>query len=311
MATLATTTTLLQLFAEPTRLRLLALLGRQELTVGELTAAVEVAQSRASTHLGKLREAGIVRDRRVGASTYYALDERSMSPDARTIWSQIARRIEDGVLRADRARAEQIVEARARAWPEGVAGQMERYYSPGRTWESLARGLVGLVRLGDVLDGGSGDGTVAELLAPWARTITCLDVSETMLAAARTRLARFDNVRTELGDVQHMPAAARSFDQVLMLHVLAHTRAPARAIAEAARVLRPGGDLVLLTVDRHAHAAVGRAYGHVQPGFRPARVRRLLRQAGLSVHTCAVTSRDRRPPHFGVVTAFARKGGPS
>jgi ArsR family transcriptional regulator len=230
-----------------------------------------------------------------------------MPPEARRVWSFLESEVDDAVLQADQVRAQALLRARQRAWPDAIAGQMERHYSPGRTWEALARAFVGLMRLGDVLDAGSGDGTIAQLIASRARSVTCLDVSAKMLAAARTRLAGFANVRFARGDVHAIPAAPASFDQVLLFNVLTFAEHPARALAEAARVLRRGGELVLVTLDAHRHAETAAAYGHVQPGFKPAALRRILAAAGLQVERCEVTSRERREPHFNVVTAFARK----
>src|SRR5207244_7858172 len=113
-----------------------------------------------STHLGKLREAGVLRDRRSGPSTVYSLNDGSMPAEARRVWALLEGEVADAVLEADGARADALVRARecAGAWPDAVAGQMERHYSPGRTWEATARAFLGLIELGDVLDAGSGAG---------------------------------------------------------------------------------------------------------------------------------------------------------
>lgn len=308
MATLDDTLGLLHLFGDPTRVRLVALLARHALTVAELTSILELPQSRVSTHLGKLREAGVLRDRRDGSSTVYAVNEGGIPAGARRVWSLIEEEADDAVLEADRSRADALVQARERGsgWPDAVAGQMERHYSPGRTWEATARAFLGLIRLGDLLDAGSGDGTIAQLLAPRARSVTCLDRSEKMLAAARARLAGLP-VRFVRGDLHAMPAADASFDQVLLFNVLTHAAAPPRVLAEAVRVLRPGGTLALVTLDAHPHGDLTAAYGHVHPGFPAAGLRRMLTRAGLSVERCEVTSRERRAPNLNVITAFAAK----
>jgi ArsR family transcriptional regulator len=309
MNSLGATVDLLQLIGEPTRVRLMALLAAHELTVAEIVAVTQLAQSSVSTHLGKLREAGLVRDRKAGVSTYYALNEGAMPASARKLWELLRGDVRDALLEADRERAEKVLRARERAaaWPDAVAGEMERHWSPGRTWESLARALVGLVRLGDVLDIGSGDGTVAQLLAPRARSWTCLDRSERVLGAARERLARAKNVRFVVGDAKELPARDGTFDTALMLHVLTQLETPARALAEASRVLRPGGTLVTVALDAHDHADTTAAYGDVHPGFTPSALRRMLGRAGFEIDTCDVTSRDARPPCFRVVTALATK----
>ena len=307
MADLGSTSNLLGLLAEPSRVRLLALLAEHELTVNELTSITELGQSRVSTHLGKLREAGLVRDHRVGGSTFYRLANGEMPAEARKLWTLVADGLDDDQLAADRQRCSALLRARRAAarWPESVAGEMERHYSPGRTWEALAGGLIGLLRLGDVLDAGAGDGATAQLIAPRARSITCVDVSEKRVDAARVRLAGFPNARAEVADVHDLPFEDARFDQVLLLNVLPFLRAPARALGEAARVLRHGGTLALVTLAEHGHLDVTSAYGHKHAGFSPAAVRRMLQKTGLAVETCDVTSRERRAPYFQVITAFA------
>jgi ArsR family transcriptional regulator len=309
MANLAAAVDVLQLIGEPTRVRLLALLAQHELTVAEIVAVTSLAQSSVSTHLGKLREAGLVRDRKAGPSTFYALSGGAMPPSARKVWDLVRGEVRDTLLEDDCDRAEKVVRARDRAagWPDAVAGEMDRHWSPGRTWESLGRALVGLVRLGDVIDIGAGDGSVAQLLAPRSHSWTCVDRNDRVLGAARNRLARAKNVRFVPGDAHELPVKEASFDAALMLHVLTQLEAPPRACAEVARVLRPGGVLVTVTLDAHDHAATTAAYGDVHAGFAPAAVRRMLGRSGLQVETCEVTSRDARPPCFRVVTAFATK----
>lgn len=310
MISLDATRDLLHLLGDPTRVRLVRLLGHQELAVAEITAITGLAQSRVSTHLAKLKEGGVLRDRRNGTSTVYAVnDQGAMPPETRAVWALVDRELADPILAGDRVRCDALVRARRRrgAWPDSLAGEMERHYSPGRTWEATARAFVGLVRLGDVLDAGCGDGTIAQLLAPRARSFTCLDVSARLLEAARVRLAASPNVRVARGDVAALPAAAGSFDQVLLLNVLTHVPAPARALGEAARVLRRGGSLVLVTLEAHRHAPLAATYGHVHAGFKPAYLRSMLTRAGLEIDRCEVTSRERREPHFGVLTVFAHK----
>jgi ArsR family transcriptional regulator len=184
---------------------------------------------------------------------------------------------------------------------------MERHYSPGRTWEATARGLLAFVQLGDVLDVGSGDGAVAQLLAPRARSICCVDRSERVVDAARARMAGLGNVRSCVADMHALPFTDAAFDQVLHLNTLTYSDRPRLALAEAARVLRPGGTLTVVTLAEHRQAEVTAAYGHCQSGFAPERLRGWLLDSGLAVQSCSITSRERRPPHFEVVTAEATR----
>jgi ubiquinone/menaquinone biosynthesis C-methylase UbiE len=132
-----------------------------------------------------------------------------------------------------------------------------------------------------------------------------LDRSPRVIEAARVRLASLPNVHLKVGDMHQLPFADRSYDQVLQLNSLTYARSPEQALAQSARVLRPGGTLVVVTLNRHRHLELTAGYGHLHPGFTPTRLRALLRAAGLSVSRCGVTSRERRKPYFEVVTAFA------
>jgi ArsR family transcriptional regulator len=308
MTSLDASVGLLGLLADPTRLRLLALLGDEELSVAELVSITELAQSRVSSHLGRLREAGLLRMRPEGASTFYALND-AMPGEGRKLWELVRSRLSDRVLESDNERRNVVVKARAGegSWLDSVAGEMERHYSPGRTWEALAHGFLGLTELGDVLDVGSGDGFVAGLLVQRARTVTCLDRGERMIDAAKARLRRFSNVAFELGDMHELPFADASFDQVLLFNVLQYSRDPSRALSEAARVTRKAGALAVLTLNAHAHDAVTAPYGHVQQGFEPRGLRRMLTRAGLTVQHCDVAARERRSPHFEIIAAYATK----
>jgi SAM-dependent methyltransferase len=299
---------LLQTFADPTRVRLLGLLAdEQELTVAELTSITALPQSRVSTHLGRLKESGLLRDRRVGASTFYALSGGAMPARARELWDLVRGSLGDRVLDGDRRRRDELLRSRAGVWVDSVAGETERHYSPGRTWDATVRGVLGLVELGDVLDVGSGDGAVAELFVPRARRVTLLDSSERALESARARLRGRENVAFVRGDMRSLPFADASFDQVLLLNVLAYSEEPHVAIAEAGRVLRPGGRLSLVTLAEHEHGAVSRSYGHKNPGFLPSSLRDLVRAAHLEVESSEITSRERRAPHFESVSVCAKK----
>ena len=128
-----------------------------------------------------------------------------------------------------------------------------------------------------------------------------------MLEAAARRLAEHDNVRLERGDLHELPFADASFDTVMLFNVLTYARRPARVLAEAARVLRPGGHVAIVTLAAHDHHDVTGGFGHLVPGFDPATLRGWLEAAGLAVDRCEVTSRERRQPHFHVISAFAEK----
>src|SRR5687768_12363892 len=173
---LAATVETLSLFGDESRIRLCALLSDRELCVSDLVRVTGISQSRVSTHLGRLREAGFVRDRRQGQQSFYGLSLAALPETARAVLDQAAR-ASDPTLEGDQARLAELEAERARGAPE-FADDIERYYSPGRTWQSLAAALAALLDLGDVLDVGSGDGSAASSLVPYCRSLTCIDKNE-------------------------------------------------------------------------------------------------------------------------------------
>jgi ArsR family transcriptional regulator len=299
-------TQLCSLLADASRMRLLLLLERHELSVAELTEVTGLAQSRVSTHLARLKRAGLVQDKRSGNAALYSIV--ATSGEAGALWSLLRERLDDTQLRLDRERAAQVIAARkhGQTWAESVAGRMELHYSPGRTWEATARALIGLLELGDVVDIACGDGVLSELIAERARRVTCVDISATVIAAARKRLARLANVDFCEADMHALPLASAAYDHVFLMHALAYTREPQKAIKEAARLLRPGGRLIVAALAEHGHAETMRAYDHLNLGIAPEKLRKLMLACGLAVDSCRVSSREARPPYFEVITAIAR-----
>ncbi len=295
----------LNLLGDESRIRLCALLRERELCVTDLVRVTGISQSRVSTHLGRLREAGFVRDRRQGQQSFYALALESLPQTARDVLDQAARST-DPTLEGDQQRLLELEAERRGTAPE-FGDDIERYYSPGRSWQSLAVGLAGLLELGDVLDVGSGDGAAASSLAPYCRSLTCIDASPKMIEAARDRLARYRHVTAQVADAHALPFADGSFDSALLFHTLTYAEDPAKALRECARVLRPAGRLVLLCLDEHRQHEVTARYGERHPGFSPAAVRELLARAGLTVRTAEVACREARKPHLQVVLAIAEK----
>ena len=299
----------LKVLADATRVRLLTLLEGEELTVAELSAITRLAQPRVSTHLARLKEAGLVRDRRSGVSAYYRFDEATIDPAQRSLWQTLRIGSDDPLLRQDAERVAGVLAMRAadRNWADSVAGDMERHYSPGRTWEALARSALPLLETGDVLDIASGDGVLAELLAPHAHRYVCIDASARVVAAAAERLRRYRNVEVREADMHALPFADASFDLVVLMHALTYAAKPPQAVAEAARVLRPGGRLLLSSLARHEHQTVVAAYGHANLGFTDRELKRFVEKSGLSLQSTETVTREKRPPHFEVVSLIARK----
>ncbi len=309
MLDLADSTQLMRLLAEPTRLRLLLLLQTESLTVAEMTTVTRLAQSRVSSHLARLREAELVHDEARGNTNLYSVDPIRWPNGVRRFWRFLTESIDDSQLGRDREAAREIVGRRGRAggWAASVAGRMERQYSPGRTWEALARSFAERLRLGQTLDIASGDGVLAELVAHRAAHISCVDSSQAVIEAARKRLADHANVEFRVADMHALPFDDATFDDVFILHALPYSNRPNIAVGEAARVLNPGGQITLATIARHDNHATVAAYDHVNTGFDPADVDALLSEAGLVTETAEIRAQEARPPYFRLVTASARK----
>ncbi|WP_438039841.1 ArsR/SmtB family transcription factor [Sorangium sp. So ce128] len=299
----------LNLLGDESRIRLCVLLRERELRVTDLVRVTGIAQSRVSTHLGRLREAGFVRDRRQGPQSFYALAVDTLPGTAKALLDE-ATKSPDPTLEGDQRRLLELDAERRGGLPESFAGEMERHYSPGRTWQSLAVGIAALLRLGDVLDVGSGDGAAASALAPYCRSLTCIDSSSRMIEAARERFSTQPHVRVQVADVQALPFGDASFDSVLVFHTLTYAEDPPRALEECARVLRPGGRVVILSLDAHQQREITVPYGERHPGFSPSDIRAMLTRVKLDVAASEVACRETKKPHFQVVLAIADKPTP-
>ena len=297
----------MRLLADASRVRLLALLADEELTVAELSTILRLKQPRVSTHLAKLKEAGLVVDRRAGVAAYYRAGIEDWPAPTRALWQGLHASTRDALLAEDRERRSAVLAARMAGanWADSVAGDMERHYSPGRSWETTMRACLGLLALSDVLDVASGDGALAQLLAPRARTLTCVDLSERVVDAARARLAGLPQVRVLQGDMHALPLVDATIDLVLLMQALPYSDRPTEVLAEAARVLRPGGRLLLTCLDRHEHRSVVAPFGHRNLGFTADELRAALSGAGFT--DVAITSGgvEARPPHFASWVATA------
>jgi ArsR family transcriptional regulator len=313
--------TVLRALTDPTRVRLLCALEDEELTVAELQRVLDMPQSRVSTHLGRLREAGLALDRTDGPHRYYRLQGQNgqngksghaPASVAPRLWQTLKDSLaDDAQLERDRQRRDQVVAARRGAgvtWVDRVAGSLDRHYSPGRTWEALARALTLVADLGDVADLGAGDGAIAELLASSARRIVGIDSNQRMVEAGQERLKRGQLSHVELirGDMHQTPLPSASWDFVLVQQSLQYAADPAAVFREAARLLRPGGRALVVTLAAHKNEEARTIYGHVHLGFRPAQLQKWARAAGLEVVSVASAGRERRPPQFEALAALFR-----
>jgi len=240
---------------------------------------------------------------------YYRMAGNIKDNSLAALWELLRTNTSDPLIKQDVERIEQVLHERSggASWADSVAGDMERHYSPGRTLEATTRAIVQLLDLGDVLDVASGDGVLAELLAPRSRSIKCLDISQRVVDAGKKRLQSFTNVSFELGDMHELSVADESFDMLLLMHALTYTKQPDKVFSEAARVLRPGGRLLAVTLHKHQHKNSVAAYNHVNLGFTESQLRKLCNKAGLEPLNIQLSAVEKRTPNFEVLTLFAGK----
>lgn len=305
MIGLATTSRLLKALADDSRLRILHLLSHEELSGTDLMEILNMGQSRVSTHLTLLKEVGLVTDRRAGRRAYF-----SLAPGPRSqVWEQVlAENANTPELQADLAGLEALRERRRaakRAYFDRVAASFGEQLLPGRTWEGLARALLRLAPRARYADLGIGDGLLTLMLSEVAEVVTAVDLSPEMLSqlAARARAKGIANVETVEGDIEDLPLPSRSHDVVVLSQALHHAREPAQALAEAARILVPGGRVLVLDLLAHSEDWVRERLEHVHLGFTESQLSELLERAGFAQVGVERAARDPQPPHFMTLVA--------
>ena len=273
---------------EPTRLRLLALCAHAELSVSELVHALGQSQPRVSRHLKLLVEAGLLERHREGVSVFYRVAEDGDSgPLARALVGLLP--ATDPELARDLARLGQVRARRAEAaaaYFEAVAPEwdrLRRLHVPEVEVEARLRAIVGEAPIGTLLDVGTGTGRVLELFADQVERGLGIDSSAAMLRVARARLERPElrHLQVRMGDMYALPVDEGSADLAILHLVLHYAEAPADAVAEAARALRPGGRLVLVDFAAHDQTRLLDEHRHRWPGFDADALQGALDRAGL------------------------------
>jgi ArsR family transcriptional regulator len=303
----------LRLLADPSRLRILLLVEREELSVAELQEILGMGQSRISTHLAQLKQAGLLEDRRNGKSILYRLKHGVQSNG----FSEML-----GVLRqaaAEIPEAEQDSEAlrlalrrrqdKMRSYFDELAGKFGRNYVPGRSWQGLAETLLTLMPPMVIADLGAGEGTFSQLLARRSKKVIAIDNSEKMVEYGR-ELARkhgVKNLEYRKGDLEEVPIRDATVDLAFFSQALHHAQHPERAVAEAMRILKPGGRIVVLDLLRHSYEEARELYADLWLGFTEVEVTRFLRQAGFKNIETSIVHSEEDAPHFETLLAVGDK----
>jgi SAM-dependent methyltransferase len=298
---------LYRLLGDEARLRMLRVLSQERLNVTELTAVLGLAQSGVSRHLGLLRKAGLVQEAREGGFTYYTAGATSGHAD---VWALLERHFDEGAadpaVKADDARLREVQRARKERF--ATHGTEFGQLVPGRSWAAWGRALGLLLPPWRVADVGCGEGYLTVETARWASHVVAIDRSPEVLDRARALAARrgVTNVSWEVGEIERVPLADASVDLVLLSQALHHADDPARALAEAARVVVPGGRILILDLRRHDQAWVRERLDDRHLGFDDRELSDLLAAAGFTdLRTATGASLADGP--FAVVVATGRK----
>lgn len=307
---------ILRVVADPNRLRILLLLKGEEVSVAELQEILTMGQSTISTHLSQLKQAGLVEDRRIGKSNLYRLV--GPGPASGRLLDEILANAEKETPEAaqDQAARRRVIGKRQdkmRAFFDSVAGRLGRDHVPGKSWKSIAEALLRLMPRLVIADLGTGEGGFALLLSPRAVQVIAVDSSAKMIEVGREQALRsgIKNVEFRLGDMEEAPIGDREVDLVFFSQSLHHALHPERALAEAARILVPGGRVVILDLVKHRFEEARELYADEWLGFSEAELEAMLEKAGFTNVLTSVVDKEAEPPQFQTLLAMGTKAGRS
>ena len=296
----------LRVLADVSRLRLLLLLEREELSVAELQEILAMGQSRISTHLAQLKQAGLVEDRKQGKNSLYRLKDRD--------WVDLLLAASKEVPEAaDDAKALQLVlekrRDKVRSYFDELAGKFGRQHVPGQSWKGLAETLLQLMPPMVIADLGAGEGTFSQLLAQRAKRVIAVDNSAKMVEfgahlAGENGLA---NLEYRLGDLEAPPIDEGSIDLAFFSQSLHHALHPEQAVAAAHRLLRCGGRIVILDLKKHGFEQARELYADAWLGFSEVELRGFLEKAGFGEVQSWIVDHERQAPAFETILALGTK----
>ncbi len=299
---------LLSALADPTRLRILAALRENELSVAELQEVLGIGQSRISNHLAQLKSVGLLRDRREGQKAYY---RRAEMP--REIWSLAEGAAgELGTQGRDEEALRRVLgqrQEKSKRYFDAVAGRLGKKYCPGRSWEAVGRLLLALAPRQVYADLGAGEGLISQLLAARAKKVIAVDHSPRMVEVGRDLAKRsgLKNLEYRLGDMENPPIRAGAVDVAILSQALHHAVHPPRVLEAAWKILRPGGTLLILDLVEHTFEAAREMYADVWLGFSPAELARLMREAKFEGVSVEVVAKEKEGPGFQTLLAAGNK----
>jgi len=302
----------LRALSDPTRLRIVALLEKDELSVNELQEITRMGQSRISTHLGLLQDAGLLQSRREGKRTFYKLNATTNGVAREFIQLAIRGAKELTEHSSDQINLKRILTRRreqAELYFNQIAGRFDRVYGPGRSWQAFGHLLLRILPPLVVADLGSGEGLLSELLARRCKRVIAVDNSEKIVAfgAAKAKKNNLKNLEFRLGDLEKPPIDSESVDLVILSQALHHAAEPAKAISSAHKLLKPGGQIMVLDLLKHSFDRAHELYGDRWLGFAESDLNLWLEAAGFKKIEMSVVAREEQPPHFETLLASAQK----
>ena len=293
-------------------MRVLVLLAKEELSVAELQEILDMGQSRISSHLSLLRKGELVQDRREGKKTFYALNP-GFEQENKALMQAAFEKIDDTEwIRDDCANLKRVLEKRkqkAEEYFNSVAGRLGKNYCPGRSWEAIGHFLLHLTPKIKIVDLGAGEGLISQLLARRAEEVVCIDNSPKMVEFG-SQLAKkngFTNLSYKLGDVESVPLPENTFDCALLSQALHHAQRPQTAVEEAFRILKPGGQLIIIDLLEHQFEKARDLYADVWLGFSENKLYRFLKTAGFRKIEVSVVAKEREAPNFQTILASGAK----
>jgi ubiquinone/menaquinone biosynthesis C-methylase UbiE/biotin operon repressor len=297
----------LRLAADPNRLRVLLLLEQEELSVAELQEILGKGQSQISTHLAQLKQAGLVDDRRTGKNAFYRL---TSPPELMQLLHQAEDEIPE--VKEDRVALRLTVRKRQdkmRRYFDELAGKFGRQYVPGRSWKGIAEALLKLMPPMTIADLGAGEGTISQLMAQRAKRVIAIDNSEKMVEFGSDLARRhgIGNLEFRLGDLEDVPIRTGTVDLAFLSQALHHAVHPERAMAEAWRILKPGGRLAVLDLNRHHFEEAREMYADLWLGFTELEIERFLKDAGFKNVETAVVHKEQEAPYFETLLGTGEK----
>jgi ubiquinone/menaquinone biosynthesis C-methylase UbiE/biotin operon repressor len=297
----------LRLAADPNRLRLLLLLEQEELSVAELQEILSKGQSQISTHLAQLKQAGLVDDRRTGKNAFYRLKAPAELMELlRKAAGEVPEAVQDrqALRLALRKRQDKM-----RRYFDELAGKFGRQYVPGRSWKGIAEALIRLMPPMIIADLGAGDGTISQLMAERAKRVIAIDNSEKMVefGGELAKKHGISNLEYRLGDLEDVPIRTGTVDLAFLSQALHHARHPERALGEAWRILKPGGRIAILDLNRHNFEEAREMYADLWLGFSELEMERMIKGAGFRNAETAVVYRETESPYFETVLGTGDK----